>query len=102
MLSEGVAGSSLNQSLRVVRVCLLVVFNKPSGESVVPIKCGNYFTIKFTVYIYTTPKAVYIWTETKNKRKTKEQRNYQIISFFKFQIERLILLGLFQLNFVPV
>lgn len=73
MLSEGVAGGSLNQSLWVVRVCLLVVFNKPSGESVVPIKCGNYFTIKFTVYICTTPRAVYIWTETKTKGKQKNR-----------------------------
>lgn len=70
MLSEWVARSSQSQSFRVARVCLLVVFNNSSGECVVPIKCGNYFTIKFTVYIYTIPKAVCIWKE----RRTKEQR----------------------------
>lgn len=52
------------------------------GESVVLIKkCGNYFPIKLTVYIYIEPKTVYIC----KGRKTREEK---VPNSFRFQTEK--------------
>lgn len=58
------------------------MFNNSSGESVVPIKCGNYFTIMVTVYIYTILRLCIFG----RKEKQKNRGRSTLSNSFSFQV----------------